>query len=506
MSTSGRRAGASSRATRRMRRSTPSDTISRQLESLLAKLKGYQRTSVEHLLRQPFAGLLLDPGLGKTLCVLVAFWLLRRLGYVDWLLVVAPLRPCYQVWPKEIEKWGLPFKSVVLHGSDKDAILDDALSAEATPTDVFIINYDGLAWLHPHLERLTKRGTGWLVVDEMHKVKNAQSLRHRTLETMLDCFGRRTGLTGTVMPQGYIDLMGQMKVLDKGARLGWHVGVYRRWFNQIDAETGEVYHKAMGPPPKYLRWVPTKDGMKEIQRRTSDVLLQFSDTDLGLPPYRTHVIEVELPPDARTIYDALERDFLTAVDLEGVQKIMLSASNSGVLGQKLRQVCNGGVYDDLRQVVHLHHEKAQAVADYWEELHQRPLLVAFEFGHDRERLKKTLGDPPSIDGQTHIKEAVRLMERLNAGKESLLLVQESVMEGVNLQDACHDVIWHSLTWNAANYVQLIKRVHRLGQKHHVTVAHVVAKNTRDARVMSACRQKVVTQQRFLQAIRSYQDG
>lgn len=509
MKLSKRTATQSTPVTRKPKPSKLSSSMPDALAGLLRKLKGYQRKSLQHVLVNPFAGVLLDPGLGKTLVILAAFWILKHLKLVDILVVIAPLRPAFQVWPKEIKKWGIPFSYAILH-EDGDGRRD-----EIPDRDILIINYEGLAWLHPMMETLTKRGVCWLVPDESTKLKNNQSLRHRWADAIADCFGRRVILTGTPIPKGYIDLWGQMKIVDRGKRLGWAISHYRRWFLSID-ETGAAWSNLPDPetkkvrrPPKAQRiqYIPTTEGTKEIERRVADCLIWFSDADLGLPPWLAINIEVELPPKARKIYDALERDFNTAVDIEGEGAVLINATNSGVLGQKLRQVANGGIYDEEHRHIFIHDEKSVAVVDYFEELSGKALMVAFEFNHDKERLveafRKEFGStPPAIDGKTKVKEGNRLMESFNNGHEDLLLVQSTMMEGLNLQEACHNVCWHSLTWRADCYIQLIKRVHRLGQKHKVKVAHVIAKNTKDEKVWSVCRGRVITQTKFLKAIRS----
>ena len=64
----------------------------------------YQERAVEIMVSQGAAGLLMDPGLGKTSCALQAFKILHDLGYVRRALVIAPLRPMLHTWTAEIDK------------------------------------------------------------------------------------------------------------------------------------------------------------------------------------------------------------------------------------------------------------------------------------------------------------------------------------------------------------------------------------------------------------------
>jgi hypothetical protein len=443
-------------------------------------LKRYQRTSVEWLMGRPYAGVFLDPGLGKTLITLVVFYLLRRAKHLDWLLVVAPLNPCYEVWPAEVEKWGLPFKVAVLHGPHKQRLLDEG-------ADVYVVNYEGLGWLRAQMATLTARGTGWLVADEATRIKHPRSRRHKLLKSLLKCFGRRTILTGTPAPNGYLDLFGQLLVVDLGERLGPWVGAYRkRYFVQADV------HK----------WVLQGNAEKKIQAQIRDVCIRFSDKELGLKPVTMVVLPVTLPPAARRAYDALERDFV--VEVKRTKGGVIVASNAGVLSQKLRQVANGGLYDDQHRAHHLHEEKAERVEGLFEELQGQSLIVGYEFDHDRDRLLKRFPGAPVIDGSVGMKRRREILKSFDTGDQDLPLIAQiaTLALGLNLQRNCHRVCFHSLIFNLEDYIQLIKRVHRLGQRQRVIVYHVVARDTVDDKVvMPVLKSKKRSQQMLLDALR-----
>ena len=106
------------------------------------KPHNYQKRAIKFLLEHAAAALFLDPGLGKTSIVYAAFLYLLKQGFACGMLVVAPLRPAYLVWPKERDKW-LDFQGldvVVLHGKDKEQLASEK-------HDVYVVNYEGLQWL-----------------------------------------------------------------------------------------------------------------------------------------------------------------------------------------------------------------------------------------------------------------------------------------------------------------------------------------------------------------------
>lgn len=447
-------------------------------------LRAYQAEAVRHLVREPYAGLLLDPGLGKTRCVLEAFRLLRRHNHVDRLLVLAPLRACHLVWPREVDKWEFEFETAVLHGGKKEAALE---TAHRRSSPIWALNYEGLPWFaDAAARRRVDLSKTWLVLDESTKVKHTRTQRFRLLRPLLPAFRRRTILTGTPSPNGLIDLFGQLYCVDLGRRLGAYVTHYRRrWF----------YPSGYGG----YTWVPQESAEREIRAAISDVCLRFDDRVLGLPKYHVNTIQVELPPKARALYTTLERDFVALLRDRAVV-----ATNAGVLSTKLRQVANGGVYGDGDRAMHLHDEKTEAVADLVEELSGSPLLVAYEFGHDRDRLLKGLGRPPHVGGDVPAKEQIRRLDDFNRGRYPVLLCQSgAVAHALNLQEACHTVCWHSLTWNLEHYIQLIKRVHRQGQQRRVTVHHVVARDTIDERIIETLGRKDQSQRTLLEGLRRH---
>ena len=188
----------------------------------------YQRHVVQKMLQQRAVGLFLDPGLGKTSIVLHAFKHLKEAGLVNRLLVVAPLRPVYNVWPAEIEKWA-NFNDLtwaILHGRYKEEMLD----ADA---DIFIINPEGIGWLlnfrrernriYTDNSRLARCGVDTLCIDESTRFKDSSTNRFKALKRHLSQFKIRWILTGTPMPNGIQDLFGQMYILDHGRALGQYI-------------------------------------------------------------------------------------------------------------------------------------------------------------------------------------------------------------------------------------------------------------------------------------------
>lgn len=472
-----------------------------------------QKMAVKFLLEHAAAGLFADPGVGKTSAVYGAFKVLQKKKLAKKMLVIAPLKPCWLVWPLERDKW-TDFEHLrieVLHGPKKD----EALARDA---DVYVINPDGLDWLldakrikNPKtgkvqvvvdLNRFKKFGFDTLVLDELTLWKHHQSGRHKALKQVVGSFQRRWGLTGTPAPNGLIDLFGQVYMLDMGKAFGPYITHFRQQF--------------FVPSYDGFGWNLKKDAEQLIYDRLRPLVLRLAAEDyVDMPMIVENVLKFDLPDHVQKVYDALEEDMFTT--LEGHP---IAAANAAAVSTKLRQVCSGGVYiDDVlsrimgkkmvrasggRDWVALHDEKTDLISDLVEELNGEPLLVAYDFHHDLARLQHRFGkDVPYIGGGTSPAVATQIERDWNLGKIPLLLGHpQSMGHGLNLQKSGSHIAWYSLTWNLELYDQFIGRIARQGSTNRrVFIHHLLAKGTIEERIFWVLRSKDKTQNALLTALK-----
>jgi SNF2 family DNA or RNA helicase len=464
--------------------------------------KGYMKRAVKFLVSRNYAGLFLDPGMGKTSIVLAAFLILKKARLVKRVLVVAPLRPARSVWagPKgEAKKWDdfQHIKIGLIHGSKRK----EALRAK---NDIDVVNLEGLGWLLSNVE-LKKWPWDWLVIDESTKFKHTNTLRFKLLAPSLTFFRRRTILTGTPAPNGLLNLFGQIYLLDLGRAFGRYISHYRmRFFSP--AEKIKIMrwdHVKKGPEELEIAtgWRPKAGAEKIIYKLLQDKVLRMDAADyLKMPPLIDNPIQIELPEKVRKMYDQMENAMLTAVSQH-----LITASNAGVRSIKCRQIANGGIYLDDHSWKNLHAAKTDAVVDLVEELDGKPVFVAYEFKHDLARLRKAFPKAPYLGGGVSGKEEQQKIEDAwNAGDTPVLLAQpQSVAHGLNIQGTRADVIWHSLTFNLEDYDQFIRRIWRQGQKTRVVNHQLIATDTVDEVIVAALRSKDRTQRALLNALRDY---
>lgn len=446
--------------------------------------RSYQEEAVKLMVSQGSAALFLDPGLGKTSTAFAAFAILKATGHVKRVLVIAPLRPAYLVWPKERNKW-YEFHTLtvhVLHGRGKEHI---------PPADIYVINPEGLDWL-AQPGRLAALGVDMLIVDESTKFKHSHTQRFKTLKLLLPRFKRRYILTGTPTPNGLMDLFGQVYILDQGHALGRFITHYRR----------EYFYEAGYGGHEYK---PKIDSLERITARIAPMVLRLRSEDhLKMPKLLYEDIKVTLPPAARKKYKDLEDHFFLEMD-EGE----VNASNAAVLSGKLRQVANGGLYmtaGDNKDYAKVHEEKLKALEDLLEQIgSDKPVLLLYEFDFERDMLQKKF-DCPAL-GKLSMKQAAIAEQQFNEGKIPLLIGQPGSMgHGLNLQDICHHVVWYGLTWNLELYDQATRRVYRQGQQAEtVFVYRLVAEKTIDEAVIGALAGKDKVQSTLLKSLSTYRN-
>jgi len=445
----------------------------------------YQERSVDFLCDRGAAALFLDPGLGKTSIALDAFRILQEEGVAKKMLVIAPLRVCQLVWEQEAAEWEQfrHFKFSMLHGPSKpDRLNDDA--------DIFLINPEGVPWLVDQFfgKRLP---FDTVVIDELTKFKNASAVRHKALCPKLIKIPRVWGLTGTPIPNGYLDLFGQMKILDGGQCLGYYYTKFRSEYFEADY-TG-------------FGFLLRRGSSRRLEDKIAPYVLRMSAKDyLDLPKVIDNIITVRMPKKARALYKEMKEEMLVELGEDCIE-----AGNAAAVYSKLKQMANGAVYAgdgimEPRKTIHLHDAKIEALEELIGELEGTPLIVAYEFNHDLDRIQKALGgDVPYIGSGVSGAAARGIEKRWNANKIPVLLAHPaSAGHGLNFQkgNACH-ICWFSVTWDYELYDQLIHRIFRQGNKSTRIMNHMLlVENSIDDKTRLVIVEKGLTQGAFFDAL------
>lgn len=422
------------------------------------------------------AGLLLDPGLGKTFVTLMVLEQLRALGAVENVLLVAPLRVCNMVWEQEIQNNDFDFTTNILCQKVKQRL-------KIKGSFIDIINPESLHLLLDHCDRWDT-----LVVDESTRFKNWTSKRMKSLRKMLPNFKKRMILTGTPAPNSLADLHAQTFILDNGVALGRNVTVFRASYMHQGGWQGR-------------EWKLREGQEASIHERVAPLCLrQDAETCLDMPELVVNDIVCELPPKCVPQYKQLKRELLA--QLESADILAMNAASAYM---KMRQFCNGKMYDAERVVHHVHSAKVDALEEVVGELNGKPVLVFYQFKHDAGAILKKYPKASVLDGKTKAKDAKKMLEDWNAGKLPIFLVQnQAASHGLNMQGAGNDVVYYGLGDSLEVYDQSYRRIYRQGVKgRQVRIHRILMLGTVDMVIRDRLELKDQTQQDFLLHLKNH---
>jgi SNF2 family DNA or RNA helicase len=440
------------------------------------KAHDYQEYAKEQIIKKKACGLFLEPGLGKTVITLSAIWdLMFDYFEISKVLVIAPLRVAENTWTEELEKWDhLSFLRISkVLGSEKERI--EALKA---PADIYVINRENVAWL----SELGEWDFDMLVIDELSSFKNASSKRFKALRRKRPGIDRVVGLTGTPSTNGLMDLWSEIYLLDQGKRLGKTLSNYRADFFVPDRMNGWIVY-SYRPRPRAEEW---------IYSRLSDLCVSMKSQDfLQMPERLERDVTVKLPPAAREKYKELEREMVAKLEGKTVDAV-----NAAVLTNKLLQMASGAVYDENKAVAELHSAKLDALEDLIEAANGKPVLIYYNYRHDKERIQKRFKEAWEIKTPEDFRS-------WNLGEIPVAIAHPASMgHGLNLQHGGSTVIWFSLPWSLELYQQANARLWRQGQKDTVVIFRLIAEGTIDRDVVRALAKKDLTQENLMQAVKA----
>ena len=367
---------------------------------------------------------------------------------------------------------GLSYSVAV--GTEKERI--DALMTRST---MYIINRENVDWL------VNKSGIPFdfdmVVIDELSSFKSYGAKRFKSLLKVRPTVKRIVGLTGTPSSNGLMDLWAEFRILDLGQRLGRYITHYRNTYFTPDKRNAQVI----------FSYKPLPGAEDKIYKQISDITISMKSIDyLKMPECIVNEVSVSLNEKEWNIYSKFKDEMVTKLGDEEIDAV-----NAAVLSGKLLQMANGAVYDSENKTHIIHDKKLDALEDLIEGANGKPVLVAYWFKHDLERIKNRFS-------VRQIK-ASKDIEDWNDGNIPIAVIHPaSAGHGLNLQSGGSTLIWFGLTWSLELYQQTNARLYRQGQNETVIIHHILTKGTIDEDVMTALTRKEETQASLIDAVKA----
>ena len=236
---------------------------------------------------------------------------------------------------------------------------------------------------------------------------------------------------------------------------------------------------------------PREGAEDEIYRRIEDITISMRCEDyLKMPKLISNNVRVAMDEDEQDIYDGMKRDM--AASLGGAE---IDAVSAAALSGKLLQMANGAVYTEDGKSVHMHDRKLDVLEDLVESANGKPVLVAYWYRHDLERIKARIP-------VREIRSSADIAD-WNTGKIPIAVIHPaSAGHGLNLQFGGSTLIWFGLTWSLELYQQTNARLYRQGQTGTVVIHHIITAGTMDENVMQALERKDKTQTALIDAVKA----
>ena len=490
----------------------------------------------------PFSGLFLSMGLGKSIISATLIHDLIMDGHHGKILVVGPLRVMTDTWPTEFRTWRhtAAFTPQLLREDDDDpriveAKKRDRLNHEDRQWDRETLEMSGLEEKEIRAElggreeakvRLAIRGElarsrstihfvnreqlVWLVnfwgpkwpyrtviIDESSSFKDHTTIRFNALKKVRNTRGLITRLhilTATPAAETYEHLYPQIWLLDRGQRLGKNITQYRRDYFIEDRYTRK-------------RTLRSKDCEQEILDKIKDIVLVLDAKDyLKLDEPKIVKRPIHLPPSVMSIYETLKKESVVTLP-DGAE---IEAETAAALASKLLQLASGVLYETkdlldhdtqemtkVRKVHRIHDAKIDTLKEIVEGLQGSPVMVAYHFKSSLDRLKKAFPKAVVMDRDG------KCVKAWNEGRIPMLLIHpQSGGHGLNLQKGPgHNIVFFDLVWSLELWLQLIGRLARQGQRNPVLVQVLAVCGTYDEVVYDLLLEKSDAQDRLFSILK-----
>ncbi|BCR36674.1 SNF2-related protein [Mariniplasma anaerobium] len=404
------------------------------------------------------------PGSGKTASIISAFNYLRfiKKPILSRILVIGPIN-CFKSWKDEYKILNQDYEKFQVYDSCDDTSYDKAtiLENDFYKFKLILLNYESLPHISNMLSKLIDSST-MIVFDEIHRIKRIEGIYFRACRNIVDNSIYRVALTGTPLPNGYMDIHNLFDIL-----YGSYARTYFGFTTDILKDSQEKYKK-------------TNLENKDINTIIKPFYVRVSKKDLDIPaPEKDKLVSVITTLDEKKLYN----DIYFGKSYKSLSKIvkmmLLGSIGSRALDSDIQDESDfyNGVENSDESNINLQLTTNKAIfsskilktVEIAESLleNNRSVIIWAVFKKTIHELK-TVFDSKNLKsefiyGITSNDERNRIIDEFNSGTLKILIANASTLaESVSLHKACHDAIYVELNFNLSQYLQSRDRIHRLG--------------------------------------------
>lgn len=374
-----------------------------------------------------------------------------------------------------------------------------------------IMNIDGFSSRQPYqsgtmadhvLNGVQRFGPHLVIIDELHKIKGANSNVSRLAARIGDRSSRKIGLTGTLMPTGPLDVYGQTRFIDpylfgsldkRGVRK-------KATFSDFD----ERYVTRGGYLGKEIKGFRNLDEFQDILARRA-VVVRKEDA-LDLPPISHVTVPVTLSSAEANAYE----------DMRGKLRTQLMGGSEVKVGNRLaqmmrlRQITSGHVGDEQGRVHELGSSKVSVIDSLVHDTlaGENRIVIFSVFTHEIEALQRKLARKGTtiftVTGETKDRDRNAQLKTFGDASDDrriVFLAQIQTMSlAINDLVTASNVLFGSMTQKRDELIQARDRLYRAGQQRAVTCYYTVAPETVDEITLQAHNDRSDLEDRMLKHV------
>ncbi len=453
------------------------------INNIPRKLKEHQLKAGYHLFLIRNGANFSVPGSGKTSVVLTVYEKLRFEGKVNVLFVVGP-PSCFSPWRTEFElTFGHKADSRILAGGGISLRKSEYFSTKKSKAELYLTTYQTLLNDQDDvINFFSQVGIDvFLVIDEAHYIKQLDGSWANAVLHISEYSKYRCVLSGTPLPKSYTDIFNMFDFL---------------WPNNspLDEET-----------KINIKLLEEKNESRLIQKTLENLIgplfYRVRKSDLGLKPPVFHPpIMLSMNKYENIIYYAIEKkirmysqeDYLKNIDLiyklkrGRIIRLRQSVSYISLLSSAVEDYAENLIKDetDLSNIIYSYDKlelpaKLEYLLKFIERLQKQNLKIVI-WSHFIGTLElivkhlknkgyyckliygKTPTEQTSIEEEESRESIRKEFVDPKSGLDILVVNPAACAESISLHKTCYNAIYYDLSYNCAQYLQSLDRIHRVG--------------------------------------------
>lgn len=450
----------------------------------------HQVTALRAITERDHYGLFLEMRTGKSKIVIDAACLTHHQKSIDALVVVAP-KGVYRTWlldqlpthlwedtPHKVEAW----KSGAGAGQHKEYMKLLTFKGLA----VFVVNIEAIATAKcaEYLFHLMMNRRCMLVIDESSCIKNPSAARTKQAMKLARLSAYRLILSGTPVTQGPLDLYSQLEFLHPGLSGSRSYFAFRAKY---------AIQTAMRMGPRSFNKVVGFRNLHQLQVLLDAVSMsvKLADVRADLPPKIYQVIQVELSPEHRKVYE----DFRKNAVMKLGEQVVVSATMALSVLAKLHQIVCGFALRDDGTVLDLSDARLETLMEILEQVQGKAVIFALHqlsVEQIASALRLAYGAHSVVSYYGPTSEADRDLARDKFQRDPtcrfFVGTAATAGEGLDLA-AANVVVYYSNSYSLKQRLQSEARPFGPAQKDPVLIIDIVSPGTVDEKVVEALKNK-----------------